>query len=221
MADFTDFIRTLDAWGFTDVILPFVLIFATFFAVLQRAKILGEEKKNFNAVIAIVMSLMVVIPHVLGRYPANKDPVIIIARAIPNIAILLVVGLCFFILAGMVGIKPENYKDASYSFVTLILLNVFVINAYPSLANFTLIASVFIVAIALLMPGPGIFGTVPMISAALVFIIFHWAITGWTQTSLPNWLRFLENTAFQGAIIVILTFFTNLLNNVESLYNIS
>ena len=59
----------LDALGLTDVILPFMLIFVIIFAILQKTKILGESRKNLNVVIAIVVGLLVIIPHATGRFP--------------------------------------------------------------------------------------------------------------------------------------------------------
>ena len=62
-----DFIMLLDAWGVTDVLIPFILVFTIVFAVLQKTKILGDGKKNYNVMIALVMALAVVIPHIFGR----------------------------------------------------------------------------------------------------------------------------------------------------------
>ena len=42
--DFVGAFQTLEALGLTDLILPFLLIFAIVFAVLDRAKIFGEER---------------------------------------------------------------------------------------------------------------------------------------------------------------------------------
>ena len=75
-----DFINTLESWGLTDVMLPFLLMFTLMFAILQKTKILGDDKKNFNTVVALVMSLLIVIPHVNGTYPLDYDPVNIINR---------------------------------------------------------------------------------------------------------------------------------------------
>jgi amino acid transporter len=86
-------VYVLENLGVVDVILPFILVFVIVFAVLQKTKILGENKegkpmKNFNSVIALVMGLAVVIPHVMGSYPdPNMDIVNIINIALPNIVI--------------------------------------------------------------------------------------------------------------------------------------
>lgn len=100
------FFRTLDTWGLTDVLLPFLLIFVIVYAILQKTKILGEGKKNLNVVVAVVVSLLVVVPHVTGRFPANADPVLIINDALPQVSIVLV-ALIFLLV--MIGVFGQDY----------------------------------------------------------------------------------------------------------------
>src|SRR3989338_6587917 len=59
-----DMINTLVDLGVMDVLIPFLLVFTIVFAVAQKSKIFGDDKKNFNVIIALVMALAVVIPHV-------------------------------------------------------------------------------------------------------------------------------------------------------------
>ncbi|MBI2541475.1 hypothetical protein HYV80_02090 [Candidatus Woesearchaeota archaeon] len=97
------FVRTLERWGLTDVMLPFLLIFVILYAILQKTKILGEGKKNLNVIIAVVVGLLVVIPHVTGRFPADSDPVLIINDALPQISIVLVAVVFLLIMIGVFG----------------------------------------------------------------------------------------------------------------------
>ena len=97
------FIRVLDNWGLTDVMLPFLLIFVIIYAILQKTRILGEERKNLNTIVALVVGLLVVIPHVTGRFPANADPVIIINEALPQVSIVLVAVVFLLIMIGVFG----------------------------------------------------------------------------------------------------------------------
>lgn len=99
----TSFIATVDSWGLTDVLLPFLLIFTLVFAILQKTKILGEDKKNFNVVIALVMALTVVIPHVTNSYSLNYDPVNIINRFLPGVSLVIVAIVMLFVLIGLWG----------------------------------------------------------------------------------------------------------------------
>lgn len=108
---FGDFMAQLDAWGVADVLLPFLLIFTLVFAVLTRTKILGENKKNFNVVVALVLGLSVVIPHVMGRYPPGRDIVVIINAAIPNVAAVIVAVLMMLIIIGVTGKEVNMSKS--------------------------------------------------------------------------------------------------------------
>ncbi|MBW2965671.1 hypothetical protein KY342_01045 [Candidatus Woesearchaeota archaeon] len=95
------FIQLLESWGVADILLPFLLIFTIVFAVLQKTKILGEGKKNFNVVIALVVALSVVIPHVIGTYPPEADVVDIINTIIPQISLVAVAFIMLLILTGI------------------------------------------------------------------------------------------------------------------------
>ena len=98
-----EFIRALDSWGLTDVMLPFLLIFTLIFAILVKSRILGEGKRNFNLVIALVIALLVVVPHVTNSYPPNADIVEIINASVPGVSVVLVAILMLLILIGLFG----------------------------------------------------------------------------------------------------------------------
>ena len=93
----------LDNLGLTDILLPFLLIFVIVFAILQKTKVLGEERKNLNIIVALVVGLLVVIPHATGRFPPNADPVIIINDALPQLSIVLVAVIFLLVLIGAFG----------------------------------------------------------------------------------------------------------------------
>jgi hypothetical protein len=114
------FIRTLESWGLTDVLLPFLLIFTLVFAILQKTRILGQDKKNFNVVIALVMALTVVIPHISNNYPINYDPVDIINGFLPGISLILVAVLMLFILVGIWGAEASWAGGSPSAFIALI-----------------------------------------------------------------------------------------------------
>ena len=59
-----NFIESIDSWGLSEVMLPFLLIFVLLFAMMQKTRILGDGKKNMNMVVSLVISLMIIIPHV-------------------------------------------------------------------------------------------------------------------------------------------------------------
>ena len=116
--DFRHMILNLEAMGVLDVLLPFILVFTLVFAVLQKTKILGQDKdkkprKNFNVIIALVMALSVVIPHVTGAYLYGVDVVEVINTAIPNIALLVVGIVMLLLVTGVFG----NPLDTSKSYL--------------------------------------------------------------------------------------------------------
>lgn len=104
-----DLFQRLYNMGLYDVMLPFLLVFVIVFATLQKSNILGEgnDGRKYNAIIAMVMGLLVVIPHVIGMYPANRDPVLILANVLPNVSVILVAILSFFFLISLFGGKDS------------------------------------------------------------------------------------------------------------------
>ena len=105
--DFVQFVGKLESFGLTDALLPFLLIFTLIFAILQKVQIFGKEKKNINVIVALVIGLMVVIPHVTQSYPPGKDVVEIINNAIPNVSIIIVAIIMVLILIGVFGTELD------------------------------------------------------------------------------------------------------------------
>jgi len=99
--EFSDVFLRFENMGVLDSLLPFILIFTILFAVLQKTKIIGEGKRQFNTVIALIISLMVVIPHLTGRYPPGSDVVTIINTALPQVSLLVIVILAALLLIGV------------------------------------------------------------------------------------------------------------------------
>ncbi len=114
------FVRVLEGWGFTDVMLPFLLIFVVIFAVLEKTKIFGEDKRNINTVLALVFALLVVIPHVTGRYPAGMDVVLILNQALPAVSIVIVAVLMLLVLIGIFGHEKVFLGMTAPGWVTFI-----------------------------------------------------------------------------------------------------
>ncbi|MFW6013793.1 MAG: hypothetical protein ACOCZQ_00180 [Nanoarchaeota archaeon] len=95
--------------GVYDVILPFILTFTIFFAILERTQVLGTEdldgeevtKKNLNAMIAFVVAFFVV---------ATPQAVGIMHGALPNIVLLVLVTVSFLMLIGTFYGPKEEVK---------------------------------------------------------------------------------------------------------------
>lgn len=118
--EFTYFIELLEQMGVADVLLPFLLVFTIIFAILQKTKILGEEKKNFNVIIALVIGLSVVIPHVLGTYPSGLDVVDIMNEVLPQISLVAVAFLMAMLLTGLVGFELSKGLAGLFVLIALI-----------------------------------------------------------------------------------------------------
>lgn len=121
------FIEVLDRWRVADVLLPFLLIFVIVFAILQKTKILGDSKKNLNVVVAIVVGLLVVIPHVTGRFPPNADPVVIMNDALPQVSVVLVAIVFLLMLIGVFGQEYVFLGVTMPGWITLISLIIILI----------------------------------------------------------------------------------------------
>jgi len=116
MVTFDSVVRQLEALGISDVLLPFFLIFTIVFAILQRSGILGDktkpETRTFNVVLSTIMGLVVVIPHLLGKYPAGADVVEIINRSLPNVAVVIVALIMVLLIVGVFGGSPTWVSTA-------------------------------------------------------------------------------------------------------------
>jgi hypothetical protein len=98
---FSNFMYWLEYWGVRDIILPFILIFTIFYAVLQRIQLFGEGSKRYNVAISLAIALLVVIPHATGTYPPSADVVNIINDSIPEVALLVIVVVLLMMMLGL------------------------------------------------------------------------------------------------------------------------
>ena len=108
MMSFTDVIVKAESLGLRDSLLPFMFVFVLVFAILEKAKILGENAKRLNVVIAGIMGLLFVIPHVMHTYPTGYDPVQIANDSIPDVALIIIGIFCFFLLVAMMSGKGAD-----------------------------------------------------------------------------------------------------------------
>jgi hypothetical protein len=98
------------------IIYPFLLVFTLVYAILQKSKILGEEKSQIDALAALSIALMVV------AFSWSTD---IIVNLMPFLAVSLVILLVFMILFGFVA-SGENglelHKNVKIGIGVLIVL---------------------------------------------------------------------------------------------------
>lgn len=88
---------------FTEMLLPFLLVFVVVFAILQKSKILGEGKAQIDAMVAMVVGLLLI------GVPQPRD---IIVGIMPWMAVGIAAILVFLILYGFVAgdLSGENVK---------------------------------------------------------------------------------------------------------------
>jgi len=86
---------------FLEYILPFVLIFTLVFAILQKSKILGEGKKQIDAIVGLVVGLILI------AFPFSRD---IVVRLMPFLAVTITILLVFMIFYGLAYGNVEMNK---------------------------------------------------------------------------------------------------------------
>jgi hypothetical protein len=145
MAFFDTAIMYLDTLGVTDIILPFILIFAILFAIMEQVKLFGEKGKKFNIIIALAMALGVVIPHALRTYPTDSDPITIINSIIPSSALIIItVVVILIVLALATDMDPAKIVMGGSTAASLVgllaiiaLAIVVIKNVFPAFLPYT------------------------------------------------------------------------------------
>lgn len=84
-----------------NVVLPFLLVFAVVFALLEKTEVLGAGKRNVNLIVAFCIAFIFV------GVPALVN---VTLRLIPIVSLIIVILLCLLLVFGFVGIQPEQNK---------------------------------------------------------------------------------------------------------------
>lgn len=101
-------IRYLQDLGVYEYILPFLLVFAIIFAILEKVGIFGADKTQINAVVAVVMGLLLI---------AEQSLVNILNMFLPNVAMVIVVILMFLLIASMISTHGSGELDGFVKFI--------------------------------------------------------------------------------------------------------
>ena len=122
-------------FGLFDVVLPFLLVFALVFAILEKTKILGEEtvkgdkipKRNLNTLVAFVIGMITV---------ATNKVVNAINVALPNIVLIIISFVAFLLMVGVFFSSEElNFREKyprfamGFMIVSLIILIIIILNS--------------------------------------------------------------------------------------------
>lgn len=90
-------------WIAVQFIYPFLLIFTILFAILQKTKILGEDKKQIDAIVAFVIAFIFV--TAIGPKDIVSNLILFLTVAI---VIVFVILLLWGLVSGEKGLKFEN-----------------------------------------------------------------------------------------------------------------
>lgn len=105
---------------FIDYIFPFLLVFTIVFAILDKTKLLGEGKRQINAIISLVVALILI------GFDFARD---VIVKLIPFLAVALIILFVFMLLYGFAGGKKDGdvlHKGVKVAIFIIIALAVVV-----------------------------------------------------------------------------------------------
>jgi hypothetical protein len=88
-----------------EILLPFLFLFVVFFAILEKTKILGDDKKQIDALVSLALALIVV---------AFAYPVGVITKLILYFSVTVVVILVFMLLYGFVSSGKEGFTSPTW-----------------------------------------------------------------------------------------------------------
>ncbi len=113
-----DVIRSWQEIGVYDVILPFLLVFTLAFAILEKSKIFGSDKRNINLIVGLILGLL---------FLQNNYLVYMVQRFLPNVSMMLIVFLMFLLIFAIFGGESTAWSGGALtlgfivSIVTIIL----------------------------------------------------------------------------------------------------
>ncbi len=119
---FESVILFIDRIGFTQVVLPFILVFTLVFAFLEKTKVLGQEngqpKTRFNAMVSFVIAFFVLI----------MADVLKVINVLAQYIVLIVIGaLMLAVILGILGVKKKANVVKIAALVVVLLAGVYAI----------------------------------------------------------------------------------------------
>ena len=104
---------------FTELILPFLLVFVLIFAILQKTKILGEGKAQIDALISLAIGLILVGVPVARDFVVNLMPWLAVGASV-----ILVFLILYGFVAGDLSTGPTWMKILFGSLAALFVIGV-------------------------------------------------------------------------------------------------
>jgi len=90
----TDILNTWDAMGVFAYVIPFLLIFAVVFAILQKTKLLGDKNKAVQSIVALAVALLSLQFDFVSTFYAEIFPMFGVGLAI-FLVLVIIVGFFF------------------------------------------------------------------------------------------------------------------------------
>ena len=117
---FADTIQSLKEVGVFEYVLPFLLVFSIFFAILEKTKILGENKTNINVIVSSVIALLVLV---------QQGIVATINLFLPRVSLIIIVILMGLLIIAMIAGKEFQGLQGSLFSVAVIIVIIAVLLA--------------------------------------------------------------------------------------------
>lgn len=124
----------LQHWILTDFVYPFLLMFFIVFAILEKTKLLGGEKKQLNAMVAFVIGLI----FVSAVYPK-----VVVGDLILFLTISIVVVFVFLLLWGFVwgeevkfNKEPLKYAAGGFMFLAVAVALLSILGLWGGIYDF-------------------------------------------------------------------------------------
>ena len=97
------------------------MIFTVIYAISAQVPHLKDNSK-FQVVIALVISLLVIIPHVTNYYAGGIDVVEVINRSVPQVALLIIAVVMVLMLIGATGKTGDTIWTSWIRWVALAIV---------------------------------------------------------------------------------------------------
>lgn len=142
---FENVVLFLDSIGFTQVVLPFILVFTLVFTFLEKTKVLGQEngkpKTKFNVMVSFVIGFFVI---------AAIDVLNVINIIAQYIALIVVGAIMLAVILGILGVKKKANAVKTVALIIVLLTGIYAFGVFDLLNEQSLSQYVVTPAIAVI-----------------------------------------------------------------------
>lgn len=155
--DFTNVFLSFQGSGLFEFFLPFLLVFSIVFAVLQKIKVLGDNK-GVHVIVSLAIGFLAV---------QNSFIVFLINNFLSNIALVLVLIIMFLVILGLLAGKEVSAK-LNWVVVVIALVGIFWALFYDFFSGTWILPEIFLLTGA----------TQGSLLTILIFIVVIFVIVG-------------------------------------------